>query len=313
MRALAMTGMVTAALMPSIRAGSLMRATPPSRRMSAGTRSRAITDDGAGVLGDLGLLGGDHVHDHAAPQHLGQAPLDQVGAGATTGGQSAAVVAMLPVYGAPGSSPDATFVTRRPVPAGWAVAVGPTWDQTRIQVGRGADGTSSTQVRPGVSGPVRRWRPVAGSTTSALPLHVPQPAAAEEPRRRPCPTRIPSGIGAGGPPSPVAIARGDVRNELDDHVGGAQLLAPDRSTSAVPFWVRSHSPEAAFQSQVDRGPPGKLMPTCWPAPPRRPAKGAPGAKVGEQGGGRGVGGRRTAARDATLVYRLWGATSRFDR
>src|SRR5687768_9473054 len=43
MRALAMTGMVTTALMPSIISGSLMRATPPSRRISAGTRSRAIT------------------------------------------------------------------------------------------------------------------------------------------------------------------------------------------------------------------------------------------------------------------------------
>ncbi len=43
MRALAITGTVTAALMPSIRAGSLMRATPPSRRMSAGTRSSAMT------------------------------------------------------------------------------------------------------------------------------------------------------------------------------------------------------------------------------------------------------------------------------
>ncbi len=38
-----MTGMVTAALIPSMRAGSLIRATPPSRRMSAGTRSRAMT------------------------------------------------------------------------------------------------------------------------------------------------------------------------------------------------------------------------------------------------------------------------------
>src|SRR5664280_347499 len=42
-RALAITGTVTAALMPSMRAGSLIRATPPSRRMSAGTRSRAMT------------------------------------------------------------------------------------------------------------------------------------------------------------------------------------------------------------------------------------------------------------------------------
>ena len=43
MRALAITGIVTAAFMPSTMAGSLMRATPPSRRMSAGTRSSAIT------------------------------------------------------------------------------------------------------------------------------------------------------------------------------------------------------------------------------------------------------------------------------
>jgi hypothetical protein len=31
---------------------------------------------GAGVLGDLGLLGVDHVHDHAALEHLGQPGLD---------------------------------------------------------------------------------------------------------------------------------------------------------------------------------------------------------------------------------------------
>ena len=43
MRALAITGIDTAASMPSIISGSLIRATPPSRRMSAGTRSSAIT------------------------------------------------------------------------------------------------------------------------------------------------------------------------------------------------------------------------------------------------------------------------------
>ena len=43
MRALAITGMVTTLLMPSIMSGSLMRATPPCTRMSAGTRSRAMT------------------------------------------------------------------------------------------------------------------------------------------------------------------------------------------------------------------------------------------------------------------------------
>src|SRR3954454_7219824 len=43
MRALAITGMETAPTMPSIMSGSLIRATPPCARMSAGTRSRAIT------------------------------------------------------------------------------------------------------------------------------------------------------------------------------------------------------------------------------------------------------------------------------
>ena len=43
MRALAITGIVTASWMPSIMVGSDIRATPPSLRMSAGTRSSAIT------------------------------------------------------------------------------------------------------------------------------------------------------------------------------------------------------------------------------------------------------------------------------
>ena len=43
MRAFAITGIDTAAWMPSIICGSLIRATPPSRRISAGTRSSAIT------------------------------------------------------------------------------------------------------------------------------------------------------------------------------------------------------------------------------------------------------------------------------
>ena len=43
MRAFAITGMVTAAWMPAIMSGSDMRATPPCTRMSAGTRSSAMT------------------------------------------------------------------------------------------------------------------------------------------------------------------------------------------------------------------------------------------------------------------------------
>ena len=43
MRALAITGIETASMMPSIMSGSLIRETPPWARMSAGTRSSAIT------------------------------------------------------------------------------------------------------------------------------------------------------------------------------------------------------------------------------------------------------------------------------
>src|SRR6187200_3351755 len=43
MRAFAITGMVTASWISRILVGSAIRATPPSRRMSAGTRSSAIT------------------------------------------------------------------------------------------------------------------------------------------------------------------------------------------------------------------------------------------------------------------------------
>src|ERR1041384_4973765 len=43
MRALAITGIDTAAMMPSIMSGSLIRDTPPCARMSAGTRSSAMT------------------------------------------------------------------------------------------------------------------------------------------------------------------------------------------------------------------------------------------------------------------------------
>jgi hypothetical protein len=43
MRHFAITGMLTAAWIPAIISGSLIRETPPSARMSAGIRSRAIT------------------------------------------------------------------------------------------------------------------------------------------------------------------------------------------------------------------------------------------------------------------------------
>src|SRR4051812_39199598 len=57
MRHLAITGMVTTFWMPSIIDGSLMRETPPSRRMSEGTRSRAITADAPASSATLACSG----------------------------------------------------------------------------------------------------------------------------------------------------------------------------------------------------------------------------------------------------------------
>ena len=101
MRALAITGMVTAAWIPSISAGSLMRATPPSRADVGGDPLERHDGDGAGVLGDLGLLGGDHVHDHAAAQHVGQAALDHEGAGGALHRPSLPLAVRTPSGGAP--------------------------------------------------------------------------------------------------------------------------------------------------------------------------------------------------------------------
>ena len=76
MRALAITGMVTACWISSTFVGSAIRATPPAARMSAGHALQRHDRGGAGGLGDPRLLGGDHVHDHAALEHLGEAGLD---------------------------------------------------------------------------------------------------------------------------------------------------------------------------------------------------------------------------------------------
>ena len=68
-----MTGIVTASLISSIIRGFDMRATPPSARMSAGTRSSAITAAAPEASATPRLLGVDDVHDHAALEHLRQA------------------------------------------------------------------------------------------------------------------------------------------------------------------------------------------------------------------------------------------------
>ena len=107
MRHFAITGIVTASWISRIMPGSDMRATPPSRRMSAGTRSSAMTAHAPGVLGDHGLLGVDDVHDDAALEHLGEAALDAHGAGfshAAVLGHGRSVARRLPPAAGAGTS-----------------------------------------------------------------------------------------------------------------------------------------------------------------------------------------------------------------
>jgi len=61
-----MTGMLTAAMIASIIAGSLMRATPPAARMSDGNALEGHDGTRPGVLGDPGVLRRNDVHDDAA-------------------------------------------------------------------------------------------------------------------------------------------------------------------------------------------------------------------------------------------------------
>src|ERR671933_47413 len=75
MRHLAITGMLTASMMPATISGSLMRATPPCARISAGPPPGAPPRPAPRLFGDAGVLGVDHVHDYPALEHLGEALL----------------------------------------------------------------------------------------------------------------------------------------------------------------------------------------------------------------------------------------------
>ena len=76
MRAFAITGIVTASWIPLIISG-IRHARDAA--VAADVRRHALERHhraGAGRLRDPRLLGRDHVHDHAALEHLGQAGLD---------------------------------------------------------------------------------------------------------------------------------------------------------------------------------------------------------------------------------------------
>ena len=73
MRALAITGIVTASWIAGDHLG-IGHARHAAVRADVGRHAlQRHHGAGAGVLGDLRLLGVDHVHDHAALEHLGEA------------------------------------------------------------------------------------------------------------------------------------------------------------------------------------------------------------------------------------------------
>ena len=71
--------MVTESMIPVINPGV---AHPGDAALTADIGGNALQGhhgDRPGILRDLGLFGGDHVHDHAALQHLRQAGFDLPG------------------------------------------------------------------------------------------------------------------------------------------------------------------------------------------------------------------------------------------
>ena len=92
MRAFAMTGIETLAMIAVDQVG-VAHAGDAALGADVGGHSLERHDgDGAGVFGDLRLIGGDDVHDDAALEHLGEAALDAVGSQLGGGGSAAAAL-----------------------------------------------------------------------------------------------------------------------------------------------------------------------------------------------------------------------------
>ncbi len=181
-----------------------MRATPPSRRMSAGDPFERHHRGGAGVLGDLRLLGVDDVHDDAAPQHLRETPLDAGGTGGALVGHARSVPARLSAFGAPFATCAAAVQPPAPV-----VGRG---DRHRIAVLQELDeGLTGCQLDLRALG-IDELRHVVLGRSLPRPLH--EPAAGEDPRIAPAHHH---GL---GPFLPRATRRlpADVVDELHDDV-----------------------------------------------------------------------------------------------
>ena len=309
MRALAMTGMVTASMIPSISSGSLMRATPPSRRMSAGHPLERHDRDGTGVLGDLGLLGVDDVHDDAAPQHVGQSPLDGEGPGghgSSLRGQAApshhslSAAALTDVASrSPGTSGVVAVAHRRvdPHPAGRPEAGG-RGEERALRSGRAPPSWCGAR-RAGRGDNARPTRPRRRLDTPGSP---PRSAAASSRRRRAVPSVIPthetplsprftwasswaitpsSSMGSTRRRSPVVTTRSDRRGVATERAGVGHVVVHDverrHAQAEGGAQALGHVGEARVVVLVDRH---------GTDPPERHRGGEPPHAVHDHGAGR---------------------------
>ena len=190
--------------------------------------------DRAGVLGDLGLLGRDDVHDDAALQHLGQAALDR--------GTCRCGVVMRTIGRDVGhTAPDRT--ARLPaVPTGWdhwrsrltSVDAGRRWaSSTQVLAGRQRDGLPST-VGVAWDRVERRLRSVQRARRT-----MPPPVSTYTVARRR--SSGPRGCGTSARARLVVDEHGRRRWRRD--------LAAAASTWGVPFWRRARLPVSAFHVQ----------------------------------------------------------------
>ena len=150
MRALAITGIDTAALIPSIISGSLIRATPPSRRMSAGTRSRAMTAQAPASSAILACSGvttsmmTPPLSISARPRLTGNVPVRRSSGAFEVMAPSYRPTGVAPREGSPWTGAGAT----RPVARVRPRRTSPVRSSRASDV---AGSASSTQVRPGLS------------------------------------------------------------------------------------------------------------------------------------------------------------------
>ena len=159
--------------------GSLIRDTPPCGADVGRHPLERHDRDRAGVLGDLGLLGGDDVHDDAALEHLGHAALDAGGADAC----SARLAGLCSTDMAPILRARRSRGGRADHAAGWSGSRRPVRGRSATTTGVPVGGRAPPRRRPASSGMrVPSWSlntVVRAATLGARPGAVDAVAVAE--------------------------------------------------------------------------------------------------------------------------------------